>query len=265
MSTHGMISCASIRKQKKFRYSHCLQEVDTPTSTPPSLTVMVCSGLQDRTASMAGLNQQPEIWRSFPCRCGRGPYGITTTPDGSVYYASLANSYVGRIDPQTGEATILEPPTSGTGRRRVWSDSQGKVWVSEWNAGQVAVYDPANNSWQEWKLPGDRPQAYAVYVDDHDIVWLSDFGANALVRFDPRLKHLPFSNCPAHPRRYVKFWAGRAKSGAAESGVDKLVVIRASSSNTKRRNDLILSHSYRRAWRGSNCAHGVDPACAFCA
>ena len=57
--------------------------------------------------------------------------------------------------------------------------------MSEWNAGQVAIYDPATNEWQEWPLPGDQPMPYAVYVDDQDMVWLSDFGANALVRFDP--------------------------------------------------------------------------------
>ncbi len=33
--------------------------------------------------------------------------------------------------------------------------------------------------------PGDRPQPYAVYVDDEDKVWLADWGANTLVRFDP--------------------------------------------------------------------------------
>jgi virginiamycin B lyase len=70
----------------------------------------------------------------FDAPRGRGAYGITVTPDGMVYYASLAGSYVGRIDPQTGEATVLEPPTSNQGARRVWTDSQGKVWVSEWNA-----------------------------------------------------------------------------------------------------------------------------------
>src|SRR5215216_4613758 len=101
----------------------------------------------------------------FEAPRGRGAYGITTTPDGIVYYASLANSYVGRIDPQTNQATVLEPPTSNQGARRVWSDSRGRVWVSEWNAGQVAVYDPAKDSWREWKLPGNGPQAYAVYVD----------------------------------------------------------------------------------------------------
>jgi virginiamycin B lyase len=60
---------------------------------------------------------------------GAGPYGIATTPDGEVYYASLAGNYVGRIDTATGKTTVLEPPTPQQGARRVWSDSTGRVWV----------------------------------------------------------------------------------------------------------------------------------------
>jgi virginiamycin B lyase len=165
--------------------------------------------------------------RVFEAPRGRGPYGITRTPDDQIYYASLANSYVGRIDLQTGEATVLEPPTEDQGARRVWSDSQGRIWVSEWNAGQVAVYDAADNSWKEWKLPGAQPQAYAVYVDEQDIIWLSDFGANAIVRFDPTLEQFSVFSLPS-PGAAVRQILGRpGEIWGAESGVDKIVVIRA--------------------------------------
>ena len=162
----------------------------------------------------------------FQAPRGRGAYGITATSDGIVYFASLANSYVGRIDPQTSEATILEPPTSNQGARRVWSDSHGRIWISEWNAGQVAVYNPGDNSWKEWKLPGIGPQAYAVYVDDQDIVWLSDFGANAIVRFDPTTEQFKVFELPS-PGAAVRQILGRpGEIWAAESGVDKIVLIR---------------------------------------
>ena len=162
----------------------------------------------------------------FEAPRGRGPYGITTTPDGAVYYASLANSYVGQIDPQTGAATVLEPPTSGQGARRVWSDSQGRIWVSEWNSGQVSMYDPANNSWREWKLPGGNPETYAVYVDDQDVVWLSDFGSNSLVRFEPTTETFTVFELPS-PNAAVRQILGRpGEIWGAESGADKLVVIR---------------------------------------
>lgn len=106
------------------------------------------------------------------------------TPD-AVYYTSLAGSHIARVDLDTGNSTVIQPPTPGQSARRVWADSKGRVWVSEWNAGQVGAYDPASGSWREWRLPGTNPRAYAVHVDGEDAVWLSDFGANALVRFDP--------------------------------------------------------------------------------
>src|SRR3989442_936131 len=103
---------------------------------------------------------------------GRGPYGIATTPEGDVYYASLAGSHIARIDLDTGAATIIEPPTKSQGARRVWSDSRGRVWVSEWNSGNVSAFDPRTKTWKTGKLPGDRPQAYAGHVDDKYTVWL---------------------------------------------------------------------------------------------
>ena len=42
---------------------------------------------------------------------------------GDIYYASLAGSYLGAVDTETGQVTVLEPPTAGAGVRRAWSDS----------------------------------------------------------------------------------------------------------------------------------------------
>ena len=53
---------------------------------------------------------------------GVGPYGMTTTPSGDVYYASLAGNHIARIDVDSGTATVIEPPTRNQGARRVWSD-----------------------------------------------------------------------------------------------------------------------------------------------
>lgn len=162
----------------------------------------------------------------FEAPGGEGPYGIAVTPGGDVYYASLAGSHLARVDRATGQATVLEPPTAAQGTRRVWSDSRGRLWTSQWNAGQVAVYDPARDSWQEWRLPGDDPQAYAVYVDDGDQVWLSDFGANALVRFDPATEEFSSHPLPTNPAEVRQIHGRPGEVWGAESAADKLVVIR---------------------------------------
>jgi virginiamycin B lyase len=164
--------------------------------------------------------------RVFDAPRGAGPYGITTTPDGEVFYASLAGSHIARVDPTGGGATVLEPPTAGQGARRVWSDSKGRLWVSEWNAGRLGRYDPAVRRWQEWRLPGERPQPYAVYVDDRDLVWLSDFGANALVRFDPATGRFASFPLPTAEARVRQLLGRPGELWGAESAVDKLVVAR---------------------------------------
>jgi virginiamycin B lyase len=157
---------------------------------------------------------------------GQGPYGIATAPDSTVYYVSLAGSYLARLDVATGTATVLHPPTPRQGARRVWADSQGRIWVSAWNTGQLAMYDPATAAWREWRLPGDNPRAYAVYVDNQDMVWVSDWGANALVRFDPTREAFdafPFPSSNAQVRQLL----GRpGEVWGAESGSNKLVVLR---------------------------------------
>jgi virginiamycin B lyase len=162
----------------------------------------------------------------FDAPRGQGPYGIAVTPNGDVYYASLAGNHLAKVDRASGAATVLEPPTPDQGTRRVWADSRGRLWTSQWNAGQVAVFDPASDDWREWRLPGDHPQAYAVYVDDTDGVWLSDFGANALVHFDPATETFTPSPLPSDPGNVRQIHGRPGEIWGAESAADKLVVIR---------------------------------------
>jgi virginiamycin B lyase len=164
--------------------------------------------------------------RVFAAPRGAGPYGITTTPAGAVYYASLAGSHIARINTATGRANVLQPPRRGQGARRVWSDSRGRIWVSEWNVARVARYEPGARRWREWRLPGPGPQPYAVYVDNRDVVWLTDFGANAIVRFDPRTSRFRVVRLPTAGAAVRQLLGRPGEVWGAESGADKLVVVR---------------------------------------
>jgi virginiamycin B lyase len=164
-----------------------------------------------------------KVWKAPK---GRGAYGITATPEGEVYFVSLANSYLARIDRATGEAQVIEPPTPKQGARRVWSDSKGRLWVSEWNSGHLSMHDPKDGSWRTWKLPGEKPRTYAVYVDERDVVWVSDWGADAVLAFDPQtesFKSWPMSAKGGNVRQIL----GRpGEVWFPESGTDRLMVIR---------------------------------------
>ena len=172
------------------------------------------------------MNPKDAKVETFAAPSGRGPYGITATPRGEVYFASLAASYVARVDKRQGRVQRLDPPTKEQGARRVWSDSKGRIWVTEWNAGNLALYDPGSRRWREWRVPGANPQPYAVFVDDEDIVWVSDFGANAIHRFDPSTQAFASIRLPASPGHVRQLLGRPGEVWGAESAADALVRIK---------------------------------------
>jgi virginiamycin B lyase len=73
-------------------------------------------------------------------------------------------------------------------------------------------------------VDGERP--YAVYVDERDLVWISDFSANAILLYDPGTDEFTTFVLPS-ARANVRQMLGRpGELWGAESGTDKLVVIR---------------------------------------
>jgi virginiamycin B lyase len=88
------------------------------------------------------------------------------------------------------------------------------------------MYDAGTGTWREWRLPGSNPMPYAVYVDEKDMVWLSDFGSNALVRFDPATETFAVFPLPSRGAAVRQLLGRAGEVWGAESGTDKLVVIR---------------------------------------
>ena len=73
----------------------------------------------------------------FQAPGGRGPYGIDTAPDGSVYYASLAGSHIARIDLESGAATPIARPQQGrapavSGRTRAAASGSASGTPARW-------------------------------------------------------------------------------------------------------------------------------------
>ena len=178
------------------------------------------SGVYGRVDPKSG---KVEAWAAAR---GRGAYGITTTPAGDVWYASLGSDYIAKIDRASGQATVVEPPRKGAGPRRIWSDSKGMLWVSLWNSGGIAKYDPSKQAWTHYPMPQSKSSTYSVYVDDKDRVWATDWQANAIQRFDPVTE--TYATFPSDKRgASIRQMLGRpGEAWGGESGTDRLVVVR---------------------------------------
>ena len=151
-----------------------------------------------------------EAWKAPK---GPGPYGITTTPNGEIWYASLAGDYIVKIDTVSGDAT---DGGAAEARRRSAPHLVGF---------QRPVMGELLEHWRDWALrsaqqdlesvePAENQSGcYAIYVDDKDKVWVSDWDANAMQRFDPVMEK--FESFPATngAPTCVNWPDGGAKSG----------------------------------------------------
>lgn len=160
----------------------------------------------------------------IPLGDGSRPHGVIECPDGAAWITDGGLNAIVEVDVGTGEVTTYPLPDShpDANLNTATFDAQGTLWFT----GQMAVYDPVDGSWQEWPLPGDMAQAYAVFVDDRDIVWLSDFAANTVVSFDPATEAFESFPLPGDPGEVRQIHGRPGEVWLPESAADQLVVFR---------------------------------------
>jgi streptogramin lyase len=133
------------------------------------------------------------------------PYGIDVTPDGKVWFARLHTDEIGRIDPATGEITMIKTPFGGP--RRLRTDADGNLWIVAFPESAIARYEPKSGVFTRFDLPvvpkgSETP--YALNVDKkRGIVWVNGNQSDALYAFDIRSetwRHVPLPRRVAFTR-----------------------------------------------------------------
>lgn len=136
-----------------------------------------------------------------PDRDGTGlpmPYGIDVTPDGSIWVARLYANDIARIDPDSGDVTMIETPFLGP--RRLRSDNDGNLWMVAFQDSLIAKYDPVAEEFTTYDLPvvpvgSEVP--YALNVDrSTGYVWVNGNMSDSMFRFDPATESWRFFPLP---------------------------------------------------------------------
>ncbi len=127
----------------------------------------------------------------MPLKAGKkasGIYGDVNDTKGNRYLMMHRDSDIGWINPETGELTRYPTPTPNAFPRRGDYDSKDRVWFSEYNAGQIGMFDPTTRKITEYKIP-DVPMAlpYGCGVDRNtDRVWVELYRNDRLVMLEPK-------------------------------------------------------------------------------
>ncbi len=121
-----------------------------------------------------------------PDREGTGlpmPYGIDITPDGMVWVARLYANDLARIDPDSGEITMIDFPFQGP--RRLRADADGNLWIVAFQDSLLVKYAPATGKFTSYKLPVINEVPYALNVDrERGMVWVNGNQSDTILSFD---------------------------------------------------------------------------------
>jgi streptogramin lyase len=162
--------------------------------------------------SMFGLDQEDNVWHQqgggplvridtsssamklmmYPLPKNAGIYDLETDYKGRTIINVWRDGKIGLFDPKTIEYTETPLPTKMAGPRRGQVDRQNRLWVAEFYAGQVAMFDADKKLIKEYPLingakPYTAPYAlpYSTTVDDkNQAVWTNDFSSSRIFRID---------------------------------------------------------------------------------
>lgn len=115
------------------------------------------------------------------------PYGLVVGPDDRPWVAFMGDNAIGTVNPQTMKLDVIETPTEDSLIRRIGMTSDGRIWWGDNALGHMGVYDPQQQTMQEWLTPGGEGAGiYAMAVDDKDRIWYVETGLqpNRFVGFD---------------------------------------------------------------------------------
>ncbi len=113
------------------------------------------------------------------------PYGIDIAPDGSVWASRLYADDIARIDPDSGEVTMIDFPFKGP--RRLRADAEGNLWIVAFQDSLLVKYEPDAKRFTSYDLPVINEIPYALNVDrDRGVVWVNGNQSDTILGFDIR-------------------------------------------------------------------------------
>jgi len=119
---------------------------------------------------------------------GSRPYGIKLAPDGSVWAVLFGTNKLAHISADRLELEEVDLPRPAARPRRLEVLDDGRVWYVDYAKGMLGVFDPADQSFEEWQMPqGERSLPYGMASDSSGNLWMVASGArpNVFLGFSP--------------------------------------------------------------------------------
>src|SRR6516164_9857604 len=103
--------------------------------------------LEDRCLPTTGIAEFP-----LPA-AGSVPFGITTGPDGNIWFTEDQANKIGMINPTTHAISEFAIPTAGSNPLEITAGPGSTIWFTENAANQIGEINPATDAISEFSIP----------------------------------------------------------------------------------------------------------------
>jgi virginiamycin B lyase len=134
-------------------------------------------------------------------RANAFPHDPAVGADGMVWYTDQTNSYIGRLDPNTGQIVDWPTPTPGSGPHGITIGPDGYVWYTGQDTGRIGRVDPATGAIREFVMPANANRPHTP-IWHRGAVWGTAQTNSTYYRLDPVTGNVQVWSAPAGSRPY---------------------------------------------------------------
>ena len=134
--------------------------------------------------------------RRFKPRAPVGLLSLAADQDGRIWFDTLYQGAIGRLDPVNGHIDYFRMPAQydddwvQLNFLGLHHERDGKVWTKNVGSQHVFRIDVASGAWEAFRptdrLPMSRPGIYEVLADSRNNLWMAEFFEGYLGRIDAR-------------------------------------------------------------------------------
>ena len=127
------------------------------------------------------------------------PNGITTGPDGNLWFTELGSGKIGKITPD-GTITEYSPPTSNGYPLEITTGPDGNLWFTELGSGKIGKITP-DGTITEFPIPTSNSLLAGITTGPDGNLWFTEHDGNNIGRITPSGTITEFSlpSSDSHP------------------------------------------------------------------
>jgi len=161
------------------------------------LTTMRVAPVSARNGTTARLHATYAVREYLLPHADAFPHDPAVGADGMVWFADQRSSYIGRLDPETGDVKEYPTPTPGSGPHGIVVATDGMVWYTGNAKGLIGRVDPKTGQITEFPTPGVRDPHTPIWYNGK--LWFTAQQASKYGVLDPKTGDVKVYDTP-HPR-----------------------------------------------------------------